>query len=182
MSIFNNIISSTNSLQNFASVTRYLEPLAVAANITQASFCRMDQVLLTFGFLVMKYQDPKMDQDTVARDAIIKSIESRWAKSDQELFVASVIVNPFYTTMPFNPESGQWLSMAELRALFSRLHRRFYSKEPSTLFFEHLIDFFKCSTTGYFRRLPDQIKHDLTEATKKVHILNQFMTLNLNMD
>ena len=33
------------------SVKRYLEPLAIAANITQANDCRLDQVLLTFGFV-----------------------------------------------------------------------------------------------------------------------------------
>jgi len=40
-------------------VTLYLELLAIAANIVQGLFCRMDQVLLTFGFLVMQYQNEK---------------------------------------------------------------------------------------------------------------------------
>jgi hypothetical protein len=83
-------------------VTRYLEPLAIAANVVQESFCRMDQVLLTFGFLVMKYRDEKMNQDIIGRDAIIKSIELRWSKSDQEVFISAVLVNPFYRTTPFH--------------------------------------------------------------------------------
>jgi len=35
-------------------ITQYLEPLAIAANITQASFFWMDEVLLTFGSLFMQ--------------------------------------------------------------------------------------------------------------------------------
>lgn len=40
----------------FCRMKCHLDPLAVAANITQASFCRLDEVLLTFGYLVMQYQ------------------------------------------------------------------------------------------------------------------------------
>jgi hypothetical protein len=39
----------------------YLEPLAIPANITQDSFCLVDQVLLSFGFF-----------DPVAQKAIIE--------------------------------------------------------------------------------------------------------------
>ena len=53
-----------------------MEPLAVAANITQASFCRLDEVLLTFGYLVMQYQLMQADPgNAVACDSIITSIE-----------------------------------------------------------------------------------------------------------
>ena len=55
---------------------RHLEPLAIAANITQASFCRLDEVLLTFGYLVMQYQKMQTDADDAAACAsIIASIE-----------------------------------------------------------------------------------------------------------
>ncbi|KAF7974572.1 hypothetical protein HWV62_11944 [Athelia sp. TMB] len=61
---------------------RHLEPLAIAANITQASFCRMDQVLLTFGHLVMTYKKLTDTSDFVPCNAIIKSIEKQWEKTD----------------------------------------------------------------------------------------------------
>ena len=35
---------------------RHLEPLAVATNVIQSSHCRLDQVLLTFRYLVMHEQ------------------------------------------------------------------------------------------------------------------------------
>ena len=38
-------------------IEQHLEPLAVAANVTQSAFCRLDEVLLTFGALMMNYKD-----------------------------------------------------------------------------------------------------------------------------
>ena len=83
------------------SVTRHLEPLAITANITQATQCRLYQVLLTFSFLVSEYLEKIHAGDNDECKAIISSLESRWAKADQELFIASVVVNPFYCTTPF---------------------------------------------------------------------------------
>ena len=39
-------------------------------------------------------------QTHIGRDAIIKSIEARWNKWDQEIFISTVLVNPFYRTAP----------------------------------------------------------------------------------
>ena len=119
--------------------------------------------------MIMRYKDEKMNQDEVSRTAIINSIEKRWAKCDQEVFVAAVIVNPFYQTMPFNAdgaELSQWLTRAELRALFSRLYRRFFQSEPPADFFTDMYDFLGAS--GKFRRLREQVTYDLEQASKKV--------------
>lgn len=80
----------------------------------------MDQVLLTFGFLVMKYRDEKMNQDHIGRDAIINSVEARWNKSDQEIFISTVLVNPFYRTAPFS--ALPVFSKAHIRVLFTKLY------------------------------------------------------------
>ncbi|KIJ07418.1 hypothetical protein PAXINDRAFT_90413, partial [Paxillus involutus ATCC 200175] len=76
----------------------HLEPLAFAANVTQATICTVDTVLLTFGFLVMQYKSMSEPEDTKAVSAIIQSIERRWAKCDQEILIAAVVINPFYKT------------------------------------------------------------------------------------
>lgn len=117
----------------------------------------------------MKYKDEKMNQDEIGRSAIIKSIETRWAKCNQEVFVAAVIVNPFYQTMPFNVNGGDsslWLTRAELRALFSRLFRQFFQREPPTEFFTDMFEFL--SSSGKFRRLREQVAFDLEQALQKV--------------
>jgi len=155
-------------------VTRYLEPLAIAANGVQESFCRMDQVLLTFGFLVMKYRDKKMNQDIIGRDAIIKSIEMRWSKSDQEVFISAVLVNQFYRTTPF--ASLLVFSKAYIRVLFTKLYGRFFSDQPPTEFIEHTYDFL--DEKGIFQGLEDQVKFELETALNKVRskFTDLFMT------
>jgi hypothetical protein len=73
----------------------HLEPLAIAANITQASFCHLYQVLMTFGHLIMQYRFITNPEDTVGYATIIKSIEAHWATADQDIFIVAVILNPF---------------------------------------------------------------------------------------
>ncbi len=67
------------------------------ANITQAAFCRLDQVLLTFSGLYMHYhtalQDPE-DQDV--KRAILESLDRRWANSDQEVVHCSRHSQPVF--------------------------------------------------------------------------------------
>ncbi|KAF8956006.1 hypothetical protein BDZ97DRAFT_1672403, partial [Flammula alnicola] len=151
-------------------ITRYLEPLAIAANIVQESFCRIDQVLLTFGFLMMKYLDVKMSQDTVGRDAIINSIEARWAKSDQEVFVAAVLVNPFYRTLPFAPLPC--FNQSQIRVLLTRLYRRFYKQEPPTIFIQHAYEFL--GGTGLFNDIAGQVKYELDIASQEVSSISLY--------
>ncbi|KAJ3764935.1 hypothetical protein FB446DRAFT_709872 [Lentinula raphanica] len=72
-----------------SSIVTHLEPLAIAANVIQAAHCRLDQVLLMFGYLFYCYLTIKVN-NTHGRDrAIISSIEARWKKCDQEVFIAA---------------------------------------------------------------------------------------------
>ncbi|KAJ6572632.1 hypothetical protein B0H10DRAFT_1670231, partial [Mycena sp. CBHHK59/15] len=101
----------------------FLEPLAVAANVTQSAFCRLDQVLLTLGRLVMQYSALDDLEDANGRDVIIASLEQRWAKSDQDVFIAAVLLNPFFKTGPFAPR--QDFAFAGIHQLFAHLWMRF---------------------------------------------------------
>ena len=79
----------------------HLEPLAIVTNVTQGSFCCLDQVLMAFGHLIMQYKSMVDPEDMVGCTAIIKSIEAQWATADQEIFIAAVVLNPFYQSTPF---------------------------------------------------------------------------------
>lgn len=61
--------------------------------------------------------------DIIGRDAIMKSIEARWAKNDHELFIAAVILNPFYQITPFRDRFE--FNNAGIIGLFVRLWKRF---------------------------------------------------------
>jgi len=130
----------------------------------QQSFCRLDQVLITFGYLTMKYHDEKMKQDVIGHQAILASIETRWAKSDQEVFIAAVLVNPFYRMSAFRPL--QCFNKAEIRLLFTRLFQRFYSREPSHAFIADTYDFL--DGKGMFRTILSEIEFEIASALNKV--------------
>jgi hypothetical protein len=40
-------------------------------------------------------------EDVEGCTTIIESIEACWATADQEIFIAAVVLNPFYQSMPF---------------------------------------------------------------------------------
>ncbi|GLB43960.1 putative protein of unknown function (DUF 659) [Lyophyllum shimeji] len=122
------IIKNPTFWHSILRMTRHLRPLAIAANVVQAAFCRVDQVLLTFGYLVMQYRAMTDEDDAVGCNAIVQSIERRWAKADQEVFIAAVILNPLYQTTPFAQLPSSTMpayihcSNASGRGFFERIH------------------------------------------------------------
>ena len=58
--------------------------------------------------------------------AIIDSIEKRWAKADQDVFIAAVILNPFVKATAFSPQVP-FLTQAGVLMLLKRLYQRFFS-------------------------------------------------------
>lgn len=118
---------------------RHLEPLAIAANITQAAHCRLDTVLLTFGSLVARYQAMTGPEDATARTAILNSLEKRWLAADQDVFIATVIVNPFFQASPFAP--GPRFIVARIKTLLSSLYTRFFQSDPPDAFYEEVHEY-----------------------------------------
>jgi hypothetical protein len=92
------------SINNIHSVKKHLEPLALAACITQTAHCRLDQVFLTFGLLYYEYSQLIHENANHQEPlfAIINSLEKRWAKCDQDVFVT-----PFSISFPLKKGSAQ---------------------------------------------------------------------------
>jgi hypothetical protein len=148
---------------------RHLEPLAIVANIIQAAFCRLDDVLMAFGYLVMIYREMKDAEDLDGCRAIIESIERRWKKADQDVFIAAVILNPFYCTAPFAPLD--FLNNAGIHALLNRLWVRFYGQgnngqQPPPDFHTHITEYLNSS--GYFKNLKSQCQIIDVSAQREV--------------
>ena len=79
----------------------HLQPLTIAANVTQAAFCHLDTILLTFGSLVMQYQWMTDEPDHIALTSIIASLEKSWMAADQDIFMTTMIMNPFFQAILF---------------------------------------------------------------------------------
>ena len=67
----------------------------------------------------------------VACSAILESLEKRWANSDQDVFVAAVILNPFFKHTPFKPLPC--FRPASIHGLFVTLWERFFPGEIAPL-------------------------------------------------
>ncbi|KAH9884320.1 ribonuclease H-like domain-containing protein [Cubamyces lactineus] len=105
-------------------VKKHLEPLAIATNVTQSDNCRLDEVLITFGVLLHAF-DSLDDTQQIITDAVTASLEKRWDKSDQDVFIAAVILNPFIRTQPFR-QLPELFTPAAIYLLLERLWTRFY--------------------------------------------------------
>jgi hypothetical protein len=156
---------------------RHLEPLSVAANITQASFCRLDQVLLTFGYLVMQYLNMTDAEDQIGRDAILRSIEARWARSDQEIFIAAVVLNPFFQITPV--AAHRCFTNACIHAMVDHLWRRFYGSEPPQELHQQTKDYL--SRTGLFQELESQMKIATIAAEREVSKLINLLDMQIHI-
>jgi hypothetical protein len=120
---------------------QHLEPLAIAVNITQATHCRLDTVLLTFGYLVIRYQAmaDQNTEDSVGSTAILGSLEKRWLAADQLVFIGAVIINPFFRTSPFAAHPR--FINARIKSLLASLYFRFFRQEAPSVFYTELHDF-----------------------------------------
>jgi hypothetical protein len=56
--------------------------------------------VISFGFLHFRYSKIENKTDLAACTAVLASAECRWGQCDQEVFIAAVIVNPFYKISP----------------------------------------------------------------------------------
>lgn len=91
---YHRFISIHRILIGFQRTCSHLEPLAIAANITQASNTRLYHVLTTLANLYRIYSNLSSAEDLEVRDKVLASLEKRWAAADQDPFIAAVVLNP----------------------------------------------------------------------------------------
>ena len=98
-----------------------------------------------FGFLTLKYQEmlaASSGEEKVMVSAIIDSLEKRWDKSDQEVFVAAVILNPMYKTKPF--AQIRKFTYASIYSLLVKLWKHFYhGSEPPVQLQQEMMAYFR---------------------------------------
>src|SRR6266852_3016717 len=111
-----------------------------------------------FGLLYHRYTSLKNQQpeDKRACDAILKSLERRWAKADQDVFVAAVILNPLHKIAPFT-KSFNIFSNASIHTILSRLWTCFYKEESPYSLFTEISEYFNCK--GQYELLTTFIPH-----------------------
>jgi hypothetical protein len=77
---------------------------------------------------MMQYQNMTDEEDLDTANAIMESLERRWAVADQQIFIASIILNLFYQGRPF--AQLYFLNNVGIHALLGHLWSRFFKTEP----------------------------------------------------
>lgn len=148
---------------------RHLRPLALAANISQAAHIRPDQILFIFAMLYVQFRGFEDEDEATIRATMLSAIEARWAKVDQDVFIAAVILNPVHRTRPFSPLNI--LTTGGVYSLFLRLWKRFYGGQdvPQNLW-KDTMDY--VLQTGDYSIMQSYIDPICMDARARVRLLN----------
>ncbi|KAL1739260.1 ribonuclease H-like domain-containing protein [Schizophyllum fasciatum] len=134
------IIEAPDFWLNLKKVKLHLQPLAIAANVTQSDHARLDTVLLTLANLYRVFSDPSLDPSICT--AVHKSLEKRWKKIDQDIFILAVIFNPYIRTACF-PSTSPFCRPGRIRQLVNKCYKRIFNTtvEPNIEFTSALTDY-----------------------------------------
>ncbi|KAG1726294.1 ribonuclease H-like domain-containing protein [Suillus lakei] len=126
-----------------ARMLTHIGPLALAVNFAQAAHCRLDEVLIILGYLISKYlgllETTTSPDDQIGLRAIIDSLEKRWSKCDQTVFIAAVILNPLYKAKPF--AQIRQFTTAGITSLLLKLWQRFQSSPVPESLRKEILDY-----------------------------------------
>lgn len=147
-----------------SSMKRHLRPLALAANISQAAHIRPDQILLIFAMLYAHFDAFRDEDEALMRAAMLEAIEARWQKIDQDVFIATVILNPFHIIRPFRPLA--MLTKGAIFALFSRLWMRFSREAAPVELWQNTTDYLDVS--GDYATMRTYLNHIRADAEARV--------------
>lgn len=81
-------------------------------------------------------QNTEFDEDL--RIGIVKSLEKRWKKADQDVFISAVFLNPFIRGTLFNKAS---LNDIELYAVLERVYERVMRRKTDLVFLAAFEDY-----------------------------------------
>lgn len=153
-------------------IKSHLEPLAIAANITQASHTRLDHVLLTLANLFRLYSLPTVRPS--ARDVLHASLEKRWKKADQDAFILAVLFNPYLRARSFNKAV---LPGNVLVGIAKKMFRRLFQTDPGHGFTMAVFDYTEgcCEFSDEVMHLVDHRQSAQAESQVKstVHFMQR---------
>jgi hypothetical protein len=118
---------------------------------------------------MMQYQNMTDNEDLDVAEAIMESLERCWAVADQQIFIATVILNHFYQSQPFT--QLYFLNNAGIHALLGHLWSHFYWTETSQDFHTELTEYLTHSV--HYANLASHCVRASHKAHTKVYALLQ---------
>ncbi|KAG8740227.1 hypothetical protein FRC11_000329, partial [Ceratobasidium sp. 423] len=133
-------------------IAQHLEPLSIAAHITEGTSTRLDQVLLTLGSLYRIYSSMTGPDESIGT-ALCSALMRRWAAFDQDIFILAVFLNPYLRGDLFKIrlDSGDFLC-AGFITLIIRVWKRLFGRneDPDSGFLKACLDYYNRSVSSIF--------------------------------
>lgn len=115
----------------------------MALNVAQAAGTRLDHILVTLGNLYRIFNTASAaNPDVVAR--VLASLELRWSKTDQPVFILAVFFNPYIRCRLFNPANPTFCANG-LFTIVKRAFQRLFKIECDSGLFEAYISYYNWS-------------------------------------
>lgn len=99
----------------------HLEPFTIATLVLQAPDAKLPVVPITLGNLHRIFSDPSIEASV--RRTVHESLEKRWAKADQDVFIAALLLNPYIRGRCF-ANGSSFLTPAGLYGIVKRVYER----------------------------------------------------------
>jgi len=93
---------------------------------------------LTLANLYRIYSNEDADFDSELREGVVRSVEKRWAKVDQDIYIAAVFLNPFIRARIFLPSA---LTNSALLAIVERVYERILRTTSNMDFMAAFLDY-----------------------------------------
>lgn len=122
-----------------------LLPLRISVRTLEADAARLDQVLWQFAKLAAHYR---------GIDHMMASLEKRWAKMEQKLFLVAFVLHPGRQTKHFDVQHQDFVHEVSIATYAVELYQRFFIKDQYT--FEGDYDASACAETDkLFQQMAD---------------------------
>lgn len=112
-----------------------LEPLAIANNVTQAHYTRLDHVGLTLANLYRIYSAGAVEAPI--RDRVLGSLEKRWCATDQDIFILAMYLHPWIRGRCF----AKTLSRSTLCHMAETVFERVFEEKPGFELMREFMDY-----------------------------------------
>ncbi|KAH7338638.1 hypothetical protein B0J17DRAFT_551480, partial [Rhizoctonia solani] len=151
-----------------------LEPLAIAANVSQAPTRRLDHILIELGRLY--YVFSRLSFNPRVLEIVLASLERRWSKADQDPFTLAVFLSPFIRSRLFNRENIL-LNRSALYGVIKRVFRRVFCKDNDLELYEAFLDYYEFRSEFSSDRWDYQEQQALHERAKSLNMINMWSGL-----
>ncbi|KAI0656721.1 hypothetical protein C8Q70DRAFT_875096, partial [Cubamyces menziesii] len=156
-----------------------LEPLAIAANVTQASDTHLNHVLFTLRQLYRTFKSFS-GLNAAVQECILESLEMCLGQADQNVFILAVFFNPYVHSHCFNQKA---LSPLDLVAITQWIYKRIFRVDTDTQFLWGLLAYLNSNNEfSADQMLLDDFYADAEQRDERIDIKEIWSLLDVSKE